>query len=173
LIATGCLKQGLVSYFWDFDTGRSVADYDVTWVPRARKVHRIRCFIDSKKESIVLHVYEQYLLFGIVAVAVDPEDRRYRKLIGKKVIIPIINRIVPIIADASVSSTVFNGIKPIIPCHDRLSLTIAQRHHLPCDIYAIDANGIFTNHAAIYAGKDYREFSDNIIQYLQDIHNYD
>lgn len=67
-------------------------------------MHRVRCFIDSKKDSIILYLSAEHLLFGIVGVAVDPEDRRYRKLIGKKIIIPIINRIVPIVADESVNS---------------------------------------------------------------------
>jgi len=162
-----------VSYFWDYSIGCSVADQDVSRVPRPRTFHRIRCFIDSKKHSIVLFLSDIHLLFGIVAVAVNPEDRRYKKMIGKDIIIPIINKIVPIVADESVSPNDLNGIMPIIPAHDRKSLAIAKRHQLAQDVFAIDWRGMFSEHAAIYAGKHYSDFSDNIIQYLKDIHNYD
>jgi valyl-tRNA synthetase len=170
---SGALVAQKVVYFWDFVSGMSVSDQDIAWVPRPKDLHRIRCFIDSKKDSILLHMSDPHLLFGVVAIAVDPEDRRYRKLVGKKVIIPIINRIVPIVADAAVNAMTFNGIKAVVPCHDRMSLAIAQRHNLPCDVFSVDGYGVFTDHAAIYAGKEYPEFSSNIIQYLQDIHNYD
>lgn len=167
------LIQQKVSYFWDFTSGVSVTDHEVQMVPRPCSVHRIRCFIDSKKDSLLVHIIEPYVLFGAVAVAVNPQDRRYRKLVGKKIIIPLINRIVPIVADDTVSSDIYNGIKLVVPCHDRASLAIAQRHHLPIDVFAIDAYGVFTHHAAVYTWKPYKDFSDNIIQYLQDIHNYD
>jgi hypothetical protein len=173
LATLGHLSSQLVTYFWDFDNGCSVPDYDITFVPRACDIHRIRCFVDSKKESIILYMTDIHLLFAIVAIAVDPNDRRYKKLIWKKIIIPIINRIVPVVADESVSSSLYNGMKPIIPCHDRDSLFIAQRHNLPCDIYAIDHLGYFSSHASIYHKKHKKEFTANIIQYLKDIHNYD
>lgn len=167
------LIQQKISYFWDFVSWVSVSDHDVQIVPRPCVVHRIRCFIDSKKESILVYISEPHLLFAAVAIAVDPNDRRYRKIIGKKIIIPLINRIVPVVADESVNANIYNGIKLITPCHDRDSLMIAQRHHLPMDVFAIDGKGLFTAHAAVYQWKPYRDFSDNIIQYLQDIHNYD
>lgn len=144
------LIQQKVSYFWDFVSGVSVSDHDVQMVPRPCLVHRVRCFIDSKKESVLVHVSEPHLLFAAVAIAVDPSDRRYRKMIGKKIIIPLINRIVPIVGDESINMDTYNGIKLITPCHDRDSLLIAQRHHLPIDVFAVDGTGIFTHHAAVY-----------------------
>jgi hypothetical protein len=173
LYEAGYLVQQKVSYFWDFVSGVSVSDHDVTMVPRPCMIHRVRCFIDSKKESVLIHITQPHLLFAAVAIAVHPSDRRYRKMVGKKIIIPIINRIVPIVADESIDVDLYNGIKLITPCHDRDSLLVAQRHHLPIDVFATDGYGIFTHHAAVYQGKPYTEFSDNIIQYLQDIHNYD
>jgi len=167
------LVQQKVSYFWDFVSGLSVCDHDVQMVPRPCTMHRIRCFIDSKKESILVHISQPYLLFAAVAIAVNPNDRRYRKMVGKKIIIPLINRIIPVVADESINADIHNGIKLITPCHDRDSLLIAQRHHLPIDVFAMDAYGIFTHHAAVYQWKPYIDFSDNIVQYLQDIHNYD
>ena len=173
LYDTGVLVSENVSYFWDYSIGCSVADQDVSRVPRPRTFHRIRCFIDSKKNSIIVFLPDIHLLFGIVAVAVNPEDRRYKKMVGKDIIIPLINKIVPIVADESISPNDFNGIVPVIPGHDRVGLALAKRHQLPQDIFAIDSLGVFSDHAAIYAGKHYSDFSSNIIQYLKDIHNYD
>lgn len=173
LYESGSLIQQKVSYFWDFVSGVSVSDHDVQMVPRPCVIHRVRCFIDSKKESVLVYISEPHLLFAAVAIAVDPNDRRYRKMVWKKIIIPLINRIVPIVSDESVNANIHNGIKLITPCHDRDSLMIAQRHHLPIDVFATNQYGVFTHHATVYQGKPYTDFSDNIVQYLQDIHNYD
>ena len=168
------MRQGKISYFWDLIYGCSVPDSDVIFVPRALDVHRVRYFIDMKKESVIVHTPYPHTIFGDVALAVHPADRRYRKMIGKKVIVPIINRIIPIIADESVDISAHeNGIKRIVPCHDKESFLIAQRHNLPLDIYAYDMYGIYTRHATIYQGKKAIDFLDNVVQYLQDIHNYD
>ena len=150
LYESGYLIQQKVSYFWDFISGVSVSDHDVQLVPRPCLIHRVRCFIDSKKESVIVYIAEPHLLFAAVAIAVDPNDRRYRKMIGKKIIIPLINRIVPIVADESVNANIYNGIKLVTPCHDRDSLVIAQRHHLPIDVFSTDGYGIFSHHAAVY-----------------------
>lgn len=71
-------------------------------MPRPVTVHKVRYFVDTKKESMVVLLDRPETLFGDVALAVHPLDRRFKKLIGKKVIVPIINRIIPIVADESI-----------------------------------------------------------------------
>ena len=174
LFSQGLLRSQKISCFWDLNYGVSIPESDVSIVPRAMDIHRIRYFIDSKKESVVLHTHTPHTIFADVALAVNPTDRRYRKMVGKSVIVPIVNKIIPIIADESIDPAAHvNGIKRITPCHDYDSSLIAQRHWLPLDVYAYDSHGIFTEHATIYSGKKAVDFFDNIIQYLQDIHNYD
>ncbi|MBU0627273.1 class I tRNA ligase family protein [Patescibacteria group bacterium] len=86
-------------------------------------------------------------LFGDVALAVHPQNKRYHTLVGQKAIIPIINKTIPIIADERVDMFANNGIMRITPAHDLFSLQIAKDHDLPIDCFAIDQDGCFTKHA--------------------------
>lgn len=144
---------------------------EVRMVPRPTTVHKVRYFVDTKKESLVVSLDRPETLFGDVALAVHPLDRRFKKLVGKKVIVPIINRIIPIIADESIELGDPIGVYRVTPAHDFKGYVIAQRHGLQTDLYAFDHNNVFTDHAMIYAGKNVIEFRDNIVQYLYDIHN--
>ncbi|MEI7557314.1 MAG: hypothetical protein WCJ45_00185 [bacterium] len=110
-------------------------------------------------------------IFADVALAVNPDDKRYKKLLKNKVIIPIINKTIPIIADSSVDPMKGTGIMRITPAHDKKSLMIAQKHGLQIDKFAIDKNGCFTELAGDFAGKSAHEFIKNIIKNLDDIHN--
>ena len=100
-----------------------------------------------------------------------PDDRRYKKLIGHKVIIPIINKTIPIIGEGSIDITKNNGVMRVCPCHDTWSLEIAKKHGLKINNFAIDHNGCFTELAGNFCGKKVKDFFDNIIQNLDDIHN--
>jgi valyl-tRNA synthetase len=135
------------------------------------KEYHIRYFVDTKNISLVVPTLRPETIFGDVALAVHPDDKRYKKIIGQRVIIPIINRTIPIIGDESVDPTKGTGIIRITPTHDTQSLTIAKAHELPIDIYAIDKKGCFTTCAKEFCGKEIKEFVKNIIKNLDDIHN--
>lgn len=163
-------KKKVVSYR-SIKSQTSLLTEEVRMVPRPTTVHKVRYFVDTKKESLVVSLDRPETLFGDVALAVHPLDRRFKKLVGKKVIVPIINRIIPIIADESIELWDPVGVYRVTPAHDFKGYAIAQRHGLQTDLYAFDHNNIFTDHAMIYAGKNVLEFRDNIVQYLYDIHN--
>lgn len=110
-------------------------------------------------------------IFGDVALAVHPDNKRYHNLVGQKAIIPIVNRTIPIIADERVDLFANNGIIRITPAHDFFSLQIAKDHKLPVDHFAIDQDGCFTKHAGDFGGKKVDEFMENILQNLDDIDN--
>src|SRR3990167_10635602 len=90
-------------------------------------------------------------IFADVAVAVHPKDKRYKHLIGKKAIIPIINREIPIITDAVVDPSYGAGAVKVSPGHDKVDFEIAQRHKLPI-LKAIDVDGRMINVPEKYAG---------------------
>ena len=77
-------------------------------------------------------------LFGDVALAIHPKDKRYKKLIGKKALIPILNREIPIITDTRVDMNHRGGVMRITPAHDRWSYTLAKDHHLETNLTVID-----------------------------------
>ena len=162
-----------IPVFWSKKTQNTILPTDVITTDRPGKLYYVRYFVDTKKDSFVIPVARPETLFGDVWIAVHPADKRFKKYIWKKMIVPIINRIVPIVGDEDVPLWDRIGIRRICPAHDDWSYTLARRHNLPLDVYSFDTKGVFTDHAGIYAGKSIEKFTSNIIQYLQDIHNLD
>jgi valyl-tRNA synthetase len=78
---------------------------------------------------------------------VHPKDRRYKKRIGRNVLIPIINKPIPVIADEKVQIEFGTGALKITPAHAEEDFHIAQRHDLPMDQFALDRENIFTENA--------------------------
>jgi valyl-tRNA synthetase len=94
---------------------------------------------------------ETYL--GDAAVAVNPEDERYTGLIGKKVILPIINRAIPIIADEAIDRAFGTGMVKVTPAHDPVDFEISQRHGLPV-IHILNPDASMNDNAGPYTGLD-------------------
>jgi valyl-tRNA synthetase len=135
------------------------------------KQYNLRYFVDTKNISLIVPTLCPETIFADVALAVHPDDKRYKKLLKNKVIIPIINKTIPIIADESVDPMKGTGIMRITPAHDKKSLMIAQKHNLKIDTFAIDKSGCFTKSAGDFCSKKASEFVKNIIKNLDDIHN--
>lgn len=135
------------------------------------KQYNIRYFVDTKNISLIVPTIWPETIFADVALAVHPDDKRYKKLINAKVIIPMVNKSIPIIADESVDPTKGTGIIRITPTHDKQSLIIAQKNNLKIDKFAIDKNWCFTKCAGDFCGKNVKEFIKNILKNLDDIHN--
>lgn len=149
----------------------NIAADDIVWKKKKDKVYHIRYFVDTKNITLVIATTTPETIFGDVALAVHPEDKRYKKLIGSKVLIPIVNKSIPIIGDETVDAAKDNGIIRVTPCHDRQGLEIAKRHALKLNKFAIDHQGCFTKAAGHFQGKKVGDFFENIIQNLDDIHN--
>lgn len=101
------------------------------------------------KNYLIVATTRPETLLGDTAVAVNPEDPRYRDLIGKKVIIPIVNRLVPIIADDYADMTKGTGCVKITPAHDFNDYEVGKRHQLPM-ISVLDFDGNLNQIMAIY-----------------------
>ena len=151
----------------------NISPEDIVWEKVKSPFYRIRYFVDTKNITLIVPTFTPETIFGDVALAVHPEDRRYKKLIGQKAIIPIVNRTIPIIADDTIDISQDEGIKRVTPCHDAWSLGIAKKHNLNLTKFAIDHNGCFTKLAGDFAGKNVGDFFENIVQNLDDIHNLD
>lgn len=138
---------------------------------KKKKEFVIKYFIESKWVSISVPTKNLKTIFADVAVAVNPQDKRYKKLIWQNVIIPIINKNIPIIWDDSVVSFEWTWVVRITPWHDEYGLEIAQKHNLPTNIYAIDVDGNFTKHVGDFVGKPVDVFIENVETYINDIWN--
>lgn len=133
--------------------------------------YTIKYFIGTKWQAINVVTDRIETIFADVAIAVNPVDKRYKKLIWQNVLIPIINKNIPIIGDESVDSFKWEWAIRVTPWHDEYWLELAKKHWLPTDIFAVDVDWKFTEHAWEFAWKDLSEFFDNIIKYVDDIWN--
>jgi len=104
-------------------------------------------------------------IFADVAVAVNPKDKRYKSLIGKKAEIPIIKRQIPIISDSSIDINFGSGAVKISPGHDKADFEIAKRHNLPL-ISVIDDNGKMINVPKKYIGLSVSQGREKIVSDL-------
>lgn len=140
LYEEGLIYRGKRLVNWDPVLHTAVSDLEVINEPRAGQLYYIRYpFIDGSGHIVVATTRPE-TLFGDVAVAVNPEDERYRQVIGKQLRLPLTERTIPIIADASVLAEFGTGCVKITPAHDFNDNAMGQRHHLPMlNIFTPDA----------------------------------
>jgi valyl-tRNA synthetase len=105
-------------------------------------------------------------MLGDTAVAVHPEDERYKDLIGKNVMLPLMNRLIPIIADEMVDREFGTGAVKITPAHDPNDFEVGRRHHLP-EINVMTDDGKMNGAAGAYAGMDRFEARKKIVEDLK------
>lgn len=154
--------------YWNTAFQTSLSKDEVEFKKQEGKKYTIKYFISTKNNSVNVCTIAPETLFGDVALAVHPDNKKYHALVGQKAIIPIINKTIPIIADERVP--LFDIIR-ITPAHDLFSLQIAKDHDLPLDHFAIDQEWCFTKFAGDFVGKKVDEFMQNILQNLDDIDN--
>lgn len=158
---------------WSFKNASFVDESDVIYKEETIKKYNIKYFIEGKWDALLLSTTHPETIFADVALAVHPKDKRYKKYIGKNILIPIINKPIPIISDETLDSFDDYWIYRITPGHDQFWLEMAKKHHLPLEVFALDDKGFFTNNCGHFQDKSLNDFFDNIIQFLKDISNLD
>lgn len=150
-----------------------LSDSEVDMKPTASKLYTIRYFVSWGRENYLeVQTTRPETIFGDVALAVHPLDKRYKQYIGREALVPIINRKIPIIADEEVDKSFGTWVLKITPAHDPLDFEIGERHQLPADIYAIDKNGSWTSNAGpdlVWLSVD--KYFPNFIDAITDIWN--
>jgi len=107
-------------------------------------MYYLRYFVEGKGDNITIATTRPETIFADVAVAVHPKDRRYKKWIGKNVLIPLINKPIPVIADEAIDFDFGTGAMKVTPTHDEMDYEIGKRHSLPMNQFAFDKNVKFT-----------------------------
>ncbi len=109
--------------------------------------------VDSDKEFITVATTRPETILGDTAVAVNPEDERFKAMVGKKVILPAVNRRIPIVADEAVDPAFGTGAVKITPAHDPVDFEVAQRHGLSL-INILNSDATMNENAGPYVGLD-------------------
>ncbi|NRH21163.1 valine--tRNA ligase [Candidatus Gracilibacteria bacterium] len=145
-----------------------ISDIEVDHKEVDEKMYYINYFVAGSDKELLVATTRPETLLGDMAVAVHPKDKRYKKLIGKNVILPIINREIPIIGDESIDMEFGTGVVKVTPAHDPSDFDIARRHGLRTDYRVIDKTGLMSSEAGVFAGLSaIGEARSNIVELLK------
>ncbi|MDR1659044.1 MAG: valine--tRNA ligase [Desulfovibrio sp.] len=147
----GFVYKGRYIINWCSRCHTALADDEVEHEQRKGRLWRVRYRLADGSGSVVVATTRPETIPGDTAVCVHPEDERYRHLIGKTALVPVLGREIPIIADAYVDREFGTGALKVTPCHDHNDWTLGNKHHLRF-IQAIDEDGVMTGEAGPYAG---------------------
>ncbi len=166
-------KKGLIyrgEYMVNFSPGLQtvISDIEVDHIEEESKMYYITYFVSGSDNEMTIATTRPETLLGDQAVFVHPKDKRFKKMIGRSVILPILNKEIPIIADEMVDRDFGTGALKITPAHDPVDFEAAKRHNLRLDYSVIDRNGKMTEEAGIFAGQDAATTArDNIVELLR------
>jgi valyl-tRNA synthetase len=154
LYAKGKIYRGVRMVNWDPEALTAVSDEEVNYKEVNSRLFYVRYKIkDTTDEWVTIATTRPETILGDTAICVNPADERYKKLIGKFALVPIINREIPIIADDYVDKDFGTGCLKVTPAHDTNDYELGRKYNLP-SIDLFNDNGTLNDHGAHYAGKD-------------------
>lgn len=163
----GLIYRGYRMVNWDPEAKTNISDEEVIFKEQNGKLYYLKYQIEGTEEFLTVATTRPETIFGDVAICINPNDERYVHLKGKKVIVPIVNRVIPIIEDDYVDIEFGTGALKITPAHDVNDYEIGQKHNLPMiDILDDDAN--LNEHGLHYAGKNRFEVRKAIVKELEE-----
>jgi len=163
----GLIYRGKRLVNWDPVLGTAVSDLEVVSQEEDGSMWHIAYPLEAGAGALIVATTRPETLLGDVAVAVHPEDTRYKHLIGQRLKLPLTDRTIPIIADEYVDPAFGTGCVKITPAHDFNDYAMGQRHGLtPISIFTLDAK--INEHApAVYQGMDRFEARKQILADLE------
>lgn len=147
----GLIYRGYKVVNWDPEAQTNISDEEVIFKEQNGKLFYLKYKIEGTEDFLTVATTRPETIFGDVAVCVNPNDERYQHLKGKNVIVPIVNRVIPIIEDDYVDIEFGTGALKITPAHDINDYEIGQRHNLPI-IDSMDNDAILNEHGMHYQG---------------------
>ncbi len=153
LYEKGLVYRGDYIINWCPRCHTALSDIEVEHEDKAGTLTFIRYPVLDNEEHIIVATTRPETMLGDTAVAVHPQDSRYSHLIGKHVLLPLMERKIPVVADDYVDPEFGSGAVKITPAHDTNDFALAQRHSLPSVIVIAD-DGTMTKDAGRYAGLD-------------------
>jgi valyl-tRNA synthetase len=144
----------------------ALSDEESEHVETEGALYHIRYAVKGEKHKIVVATTRPETMLGDVAVAVSPRDKRYADLVGKTLILPIVNREIPVIADEYVDPEFGTGCVKITPAHDPNDYEMGLRHKLE-QINVMDDHGVMNAEAGPYKGMDRFECRKQLVEDLK------
>ncbi len=168
LYEQGLIYRGHYIINWCPRCHTALADLEVEHEDRKGQLYYLQYpVVGSSGEFLTVATTRPETIFGDTAVAVNPEDERFKHLVGKEVEVPLIGRKVPVIADSYVDIAFGTGALKVTPAHDTNDFRLGQTHNLP-SIKAIDDDGRLNQEAGAYAGEDRFEARQKMVPELEE-----
>ncbi|ACM60589.1 valyl-tRNA synthetase [Caldicellulosiruptor bescii] len=168
LYEKGLIYKGERMINWCPTCHTTISDAEVEYEEKKGKLYYIKYPAKDNSYYVIVATTRPETMLGDTAVAVNPNDQRYKHLIGKTVVLPLVNREIPIIADDYVDMEFGTGVVKITPAHDPNDFEIGQKHNLPM-VQVIDTKGYMNENAGKYAGQERYEARKNIVKDLKDL----
>ena len=163
----GLIYKGKRIINWDPEAKTALSNEEVNYKDVPGAFYHIKYYIEGTEDYLDVATTRPETLFGDTAVAVNPKDTRYKDLIGKNVIVPIVNRVVPIVGDEHADMEKGTGVVKITPAHDPNDFEVGNRHDLE-RIVIMDESAHMNEETGKYNGYDRFECRTELIKELED-----
>ena len=162
----GLIYKGQRLINWDTQLESAVSDLEVDHKDEKGSLWHVHYKVEGASDVLTVATTRPETLLGDTAVAVHPEDERYKSLIGKKVRLPLLGRLIPIVADAYVDPSFGSGVVKITPAHDFNDYELGMRHKLPF-INILTTTGHLNEQAGSYSGLTVKQARTKVLEDLK------
>jgi len=166
LYREGLIYRGKYLVNWCPRCTTALSDLEVEHKEVKGKLYYVAYPVEGLEERVVVATTRPETILGDVAIAVHPEDERYRHLVGRTAVVPVVGRRIPIIEDKMVDPSFGTGCVKITPAHDPNDFLVGQRHGLP-QIQVMDEKGVMTEEAGEFAGMDRSQCRKAFVERLE------
>ena len=163
----GLIYRGEKIINWDPAAQTALSNEEVIYQDDPGAFYHLKYIIAGTDKYLDVATTRPETLFGDTAVAVNPDDDRYKDLIGKKVILPIVNKEIPIIGDIHADPEFGTGVVKITPAHDPNDFEVGERHNLE-RIVVMNPDATMNSNALGYEGQTREECRDNLLKDLKE-----
>ncbi|GKS10416.1 valine--tRNA ligase [Paenibacillus chitinolyticus] len=163
----GLIYRGKYIINWDPKARTALSDIEVEYKEIQGSLYHLVYPLKDGSGSITVATTRPETMLGDTAVAVHPEDERYKHMIGKMLVLPVVGREIPVIADEYVEKDFGSGAVKITPAHDPNDFEVGKRHDLP-QILVMDESGTMNANAGPYQGLDRADCRKKIVADLQE-----
>ena len=163
----GLIYRGERIINWDPEALTALSNEEVIYKDDEGAFYHLKYYLEDKSEYLEVATTRPETLFGDTAVAVNPNDDRYKHLIGKKVILPIVNKLIPIVGDEHADPEFGTGVVKITPAHDPNDFGVGNRHNLE-RVVVMNPDATMNENAGKYKGLNRFDCRKKLVEDLKE-----